>query len=102
MTQRIPVTVLGATGTVGKKFVRLLAQHPWFEVTAVAASTTSAGRTYADASRWRKPVPMPPTSPAQRERIRSAQSGSDRLLRAGGGGGRPHRAGLCRFGGDVA
>ncbi len=59
MTQRIPVTVLGATGTVGQKFVRLLAEHPWFEVTAVAASSASAGRTYAEATRWREPVPMP-------------------------------------------
>ena len=32
MTAKIPVTVLGATGTVGQKFVRLLADHPWFEV----------------------------------------------------------------------
>ena len=60
MTQRIPVTVLGATGTVGQKFVRLLAEHPWFEVAAVAASSVSAGRTYAEATRWREPVPMPP------------------------------------------
>ncbi|MFL5474290.1 MAG: aspartate-semialdehyde dehydrogenase [Gemmatimonadales bacterium] len=59
MTQRIPVTVLGATGTVGQKFVRLLAEHPWFEVTAVGASSASAGRTYAEATRWREPVPMP-------------------------------------------
>ena len=38
MTAKIPVSVLGATGTVGQKFVRLLADHPWFEVAAVAAS----------------------------------------------------------------
>ena len=37
MTRRIPVAVLGATGTVGQKFVRLLAEHPWFELVAVAA-----------------------------------------------------------------
>ena len=39
MTAKIPVAVLGATGTVGQKFVRLLADHPWFEVAAVAASS---------------------------------------------------------------
>ena len=45
MSQKVPVAVLGATGTVGQKFIRLLAEHPWFEVTAVAASPASAGRT---------------------------------------------------------
>ena len=38
MTSRVPVAVLGATGTVGQKFVRLLADHPWFDITALAAS----------------------------------------------------------------
>jgi aspartate-semialdehyde dehydrogenase len=51
-TQRIPVAVLGATGAVGQTFVRLLADHPWFELREVAASERSAGRRYADASRW--------------------------------------------------
>jgi aspartate-semialdehyde dehydrogenase len=59
VSSRIPVTILGATGTVGQKFVRLLAEHPWFEVAAVAASSGSAGRPYADAVRWREPVPIP-------------------------------------------
>lgn len=57
--ERIPVAVLGATGTVGQKFVRLLARHPWFEVAAVAASEQSAGRAYGEAVRWREPVPLP-------------------------------------------
>ena len=56
---KIPVAVLGATGTVGQKFVRLLADHPWFEVAAVAASSASAGRRYEDVARWREPVPIP-------------------------------------------
>jgi aspartate-semialdehyde dehydrogenase len=59
MTQKIPVAVLGATGTVGQKFIRLLAEHPWFELTAVAASSASAGRSYEDATRWREPIPLP-------------------------------------------
>ena len=59
MRERIPVCILGATGTVGQKFVRLLADHPWFEVAAVAASSASAGRAYEDVVRWREPVPLP-------------------------------------------
>jgi len=56
---RIPVAVLGATGTVGQKFIRLLDGHPWFEVAAVAASERSAGRPYADVVRWRETTPIP-------------------------------------------
>ena len=59
MTARVPVAVLGATGTVGQKFVRLLADHPWFELVAVAASDQSAGRSYGEVVRWREPVPLP-------------------------------------------
>jgi aspartate-semialdehyde dehydrogenase len=59
MSDKIPVAILGATGTVGQKFVRLLADHPWFEVAAVAASSASAGRSYGEATRWREAVPMP-------------------------------------------
>jgi aspartate-semialdehyde dehydrogenase len=59
MTTRVPVAILGATGTVGQKFVRLLADHPWFEITAVAASPASAGRTYGEIVRWREATPLP-------------------------------------------
>jgi len=48
----IPVAVLGATGAVGQTFIRLLASHPWFVLTEVAASERSAGRPYAEAVRW--------------------------------------------------
>ncbi len=58
--RRIPVAVLGATGTVGQKFVRLLAEHPWFELMAVAASEQSAGRVYGEVVRWRETVPLAP------------------------------------------
>jgi aspartate-semialdehyde dehydrogenase len=44
--------VLGATGAVGQTFIRLLAGHPWFRVAEVAASERSAGKSYADATRW--------------------------------------------------
>lgn len=56
---RIPVGVIGATGTVGQRFVALLDRHPWFEVVAVAASAQSAGRPYGDVVRWREPTPLP-------------------------------------------
>jgi aspartate-semialdehyde dehydrogenase len=49
---RIPVAILGATGAVGQTFIRLLDQHPWFRVAEVAASERSAGRSYAEATRW--------------------------------------------------
>lgn len=49
---RLPVAVLGATGAVGQAFVRLLAGHPWFRLAEVAASERSAGKRYADATRW--------------------------------------------------
>lgn len=55
------VGVVGATGMVGQRFVTLLAQHPWFHITALAASARSAGKTYEEAvgSRWAMPTPMP-------------------------------------------
>jgi aspartate-semialdehyde dehydrogenase len=50
--KRLPVAVLGATGAVGQAFIRLLANHPWFELTELAASERSAGKPYAEAARW--------------------------------------------------
>jgi aspartate-semialdehyde dehydrogenase len=47
-----PVAVLGATGAVGQMFVRLLADHPWFELRELAASERSAGKKYGDVTRW--------------------------------------------------
>ena len=49
---RIPVAVLGATGAVGQTFIRLLADHPWFQLAELAASERSAGKSYVDAARW--------------------------------------------------
>lgn len=57
--RRIPVAILGATGTVGQKLIRLLDGHPWFEVAALTASDQSAGRRYGDTVRWREPTPLP-------------------------------------------
>ncbi len=50
--KRHRVAVLGATGAVGQAFIRLLADHPWFELAEVAASERSAGKPYAEAARW--------------------------------------------------
>lgn len=55
---KIPVGILGATGTVGQRFVERLAEHPWFEITALAASERSATRPYGEASRWRLLSPL--------------------------------------------
>ena len=53
--------IIGATGMVGQRFATLLENHPWFEVTALAASPRSAGKTYEEAagSRWAMTTPMP-------------------------------------------
>jgi aspartate-semialdehyde dehydrogenase len=52
INNKIPVAILGATGAVGQRFIQLLADHPWFEVAALAGSERSAGRPYAEACRW--------------------------------------------------
>ncbi|MBN2030846.1 aspartate-semialdehyde dehydrogenase [bacterium] len=59
--KKIPVGVLGATGMVGQRFVSLLADHPWFELSVVAASSRSAGQSYRDAveGRWSLNTPIP-------------------------------------------
>ena len=55
------VGIIGATGMVGQRFASLLENHPWFTVTALAASSRSAGKTYQEAvgSRWAMATPMP-------------------------------------------
>jgi aspartate-semialdehyde dehydrogenase len=59
MNQKIPVGILGATGTVGQRFIQLLDQHPWFEVAWLAASDRSAGKLYSEAAKWRLNTPLP-------------------------------------------
>jgi len=55
----LKAAVLGATGNVGQIFVQLLNGHPWFKVSAVAASERSTKRTYSEAAKWRQPTPLP-------------------------------------------
>ncbi len=59
--KKLRVGILGATGMVGQRFATLLADHPWFEIAAVAASPRSAGKTYEEAvgGRWKMQAPMP-------------------------------------------
>lgn len=57
---RIPAAVLGATGVVGQQLVRLLHDHPWFSLEAVAASSRSAGRPYGEAAEWMLDRDLPP------------------------------------------
>jgi len=61
MSDKLRVGVLGATGMVGQRFIQIIANHPWFEVTTVAASPRSAGKTYAQAveGRWKMDQPIP-------------------------------------------
>ena len=61
MKQVYKVGIIGATGMVGQRFATLLENHPWFKVTALAASSRSAGKTYREAvgTRWAMTTPMP-------------------------------------------
>lgn len=70
--KKIPVGVLGATGTVGQRFVQLLDVHPWFEVVAVTGSDRTVGRPYGEGVNWKLAGAVPasvanlivqPTSP---------------------------------------
>ena len=61
MSEKLKVGILGATGMVGQRFITLLDDHPWFEVAVLAASASSAGKTYEESvgNRWKMDVPMP-------------------------------------------
>ncbi len=61
MDKKLKVGILGATGMVGQRFIALLENHPWYEVTTLAASPRSAGKTYEEAvgGRWKMDTPMP-------------------------------------------
>ena len=59
MKEKIPVAVLAATGSVGQRFIQLLNNHPWFELTAVTGSDRSIGQPYGNVCRWLLAEPMP-------------------------------------------
>ncbi|MBD3342268.1 MAG: aspartate-semialdehyde dehydrogenase, partial [Candidatus Lokiarchaeota archaeon] len=59
--EKIKIGILGATGMVGQTFIKLLQGHPWFEISHLAASPRSAGKTYKDAvkAKWQMPIEIP-------------------------------------------
>jgi aspartate-semialdehyde dehydrogenase len=56
---KVTVGILGATGTVGQRFLLLLSKHPYFVPTVLGASARSAGKKYADVVRWKQTAPIP-------------------------------------------
>jgi aspartate-semialdehyde dehydrogenase len=60
--RQVKVGVLGATGTVGQRFIVLLAEHPFFVIEALGASSRSAGKPYAKAVNWKQTTPIPKVS----------------------------------------
>jgi aspartate-semialdehyde dehydrogenase len=59
MKRKHPIGILGATGAVGQRFIQLLENHPWFEITWLAASDRSSGKPYGEAAKWRLDTPLP-------------------------------------------
>jgi len=59
MNNTHPIGILGATGMVGQRYIQLLERHPWFQVTWLAASDRSSGKTYGEAAKWRLDTPLP-------------------------------------------
>jgi aspartate-semialdehyde dehydrogenase len=57
--ERRNVGILGATGMVGQRFIQLLGNHPWFNITWLAASDRSAGKAYGEACKWKLDTPLP-------------------------------------------
>jgi len=76
---KIPAGILGATGVVGQRFVQLLENHPWFEITWLAASDRSTDLEYGAAARWRLKTPIP--SRLESMRLASAEPpGAPKLI----------------------
>ena len=73
MNKSYRVGIVGGTGMVGQRFATLLENHPWFHVTAIAASGRSAGKTYAQAveGRWFMDTPVQIGRASCRERVSS-------------------------------
>ena len=59
MQTKHSIGILGATGMVGQRFIQLLENHPWFQITWLAASDRSSGKRYEDAAKWRLDTPCP-------------------------------------------
>jgi len=72
---RLKVGILGATGVVGQRMIQLLDRHPWFEISVLAASDNSAGKSYAQAARWLLETPIPEA--VGKMTVQSCQPGLD-------------------------
>ena len=61
MSEKLRAGIVGATGMVGQRFITLLLDHPYFEISALVASPRSAGKSYREAvgDRWKMKTPMP-------------------------------------------
>ena len=80
MTSKIPVGILGATGTVGQRFIQLLHEHPWFEITWLAASDRSAGKLYPEAAKWNLATPIPAKIAAMKVSAAAPDSNTPKLV----------------------
>jgi aspartate-semialdehyde dehydrogenase len=80
MASKIPVGILGATGTVGQRFIQLLHEHPWFEITWLAASDRSAGKPYAEAAKWNLATPIPGNIAAMKVSTAAPDSSTPKLV----------------------
>ena len=60
LKKKIPVAILGATGSVGQRFIELLSDHPWFEIVALTASDRSVFKPYSEVVNWTMPTPLNP------------------------------------------
>jgi aspartate-semialdehyde dehydrogenase len=80
MTSKIPVGILGATGTVGQRFIQLLHEHPWFEITWLAASDRSAGKLYPEAAKWNLATPIPARIAAMKVSAAAPDSSTPKLV----------------------
>jgi aspartate-semialdehyde dehydrogenase len=80
MTSKIPVGILGATGTVGQRFIQLLHEHPWFEITWLAASDRSAGKLYPEAAKWNLATPIPARIAAMKVSAAAPDSTTPKLV----------------------
>jgi len=80
MNKKIPVGILGATGTVGQRFIQLLHEHPWFEVTWLAASDRSAGKLYPEAAKWNLATPIPAKIAAMKVSAATPEKSTPKLV----------------------
>src|SRR6476469_9797663 len=80
MTSKIPVGILGGTGTIKKRIIQLLHEHPWFEITWLAASDRPTGKAYAEAAKWNLSMPIPAKSAAMKVSAAAPDNSTPKLV----------------------